>query len=83
MTRAPALWRTAAVAIAALLAADAGLAQTVMAAFGFSAATGLLTWASGALYARMGAGTFLVMAAVGGAAILLVPGLRRHAPPQA
>ena len=67
----------------ALPAARAGLAQTVVAAFGFSAATGLLTWVSGVLYARVGGGTFLVMAAVGGAAALLVPGLRRHAPPQA
>ena len=61
----------------ALPGARAGLAQTVMAAVGFSAATGLLTWVSGALYARIGGGTFLVMAAVGGSALLLVPALRR------
>lgn len=63
----------------ALPAARAGTAQAVLAAFGFSAPTGLLTWVSGLLYAEIGGRTFLVMAAVGGTALLLVPQLRQAA----
>lgn len=63
----------------ALPAARAGTAQAVLAAFGFSAPTALLTWVSGGLYAAIGGRTFLVMAAVGGAALLVAPRLSQAA----
>ncbi len=46
-------------------------AQTLHAALGFSAPTGLLIWLSGLLYARVGGLVFLLMAALGGSAVLL------------
>lgn len=56
-----------------LPAARAGWAQTVMSAIGFSAPTGLLTWIAGLLYADWGGRIFLLMALVGGLAILVTP----------
>jgi len=50
----------------------AASAQTLHAALGFSAPTGLLIWATGLLYARAGGLVFLLMAALGGSAVLLV-----------
>ncbi len=47
-------------------------AQTLHAALGFSAPTGLLIWATGLLYARGGGLMFLLMAALGGSAVFLV-----------
>ena len=42
-----------------------------------SAPSGALIWLSGLLYAGSGGGVFLVMAAVGGSALLLAPALAR------
>ncbi len=57
----------------------AGTAQTMLAALGFAAPTGGLTWLSGHLYGAAGGLVFLLMAAVGGSALLLVPLLPRAA----
>lgn len=64
----------------ALPAQRAGTAQAVMSALGFSAPTGLLVWLSGLIYGAAGGLTFLLMAAVGGSALLVVPALSRAAP---
>lgn len=64
----------------ALPAQRAGTAQAVMSALGFSAPTGLLVWLSGLIYGAAGGLTFLLMAAVGGSALLVVPALARAAP---
>jgi len=58
----------------------AGTAQALMSALGFSAPTGLLIWFSGQIYADAGGLTFLLMAALGGSALLLVPALLRAGP---
>jgi len=61
----------------------AGTAQALMSALGFSAPTGLLVWLSGLIYGAAGGLTFLLMAAVGGSALLTVPALARALPPAA
>jgi PPP family 3-phenylpropionic acid transporter len=53
----------------------AGVAQTMLASLGFSAPTGLLIWLSGRIYGEAGGRVFLVMAAIGGSALLLAPRL--------
>ena len=58
----------------------AGMAQTVLAALGFSLPTGVLVWATGQVFGTLGALAFLPMAVVGGAALLLVGALPRAAP---
>ncbi len=58
----------------------AGTAQALMSALGFSAPTGLLIWFSGQIYGTAGGLTFLVMAVIGGSALLLVPALARVYP---
>jgi len=58
----------------------AGTAQALMSALGFSAPTGLLIWFSGQIYGEAGGLTFLVMAVIGGSALLLVPALARTFP---
>jgi len=63
-----------------LPAQRAGTAQALMSALGFSAPTGLLIWVSGQLYGVAGGLTFLLMAAVGGSALLVVPALARAYP---
>ncbi len=63
-----------------LPAQRAGTAQALMSALGFSAPTGLLVWLSGLIYGRAGGLAFLLMAAVGGSALLLVPALARALP---
>ena len=55
----------------------AGMAQTVMSAIGFSAATGVLVWVTGQAYAGWGGLAFLPMALAGGAALFTVRPLRR------
>ncbi len=60
-----------------LPAQRAGTAQALMSALGFSAPTGLLIWVSGQIYGVAGGLTFLLMAAVGGSALLTVPALAR------
>ena len=50
----------------------AGVAQTLLAALGFSLPTGVLVWLTGQLYAGLGGFVFLPMAVVGGAALLAV-----------
>ncbi|GAC1344734.1 MAG: MFS transporter [Acetobacteraceae bacterium] len=55
----------------------AGWAQAMMAAVGFYAPTGLLTWLSGRIYAERSGQVFLLMAVVGGSALLVVPWLHR------
>ncbi len=55
----------------------AGMAQTLMSALGFSAATAALVWLTGELYGEYDGLAFLPMAAVGGTAGLLVRPLRR------
>ncbi|MDP9096357.1 MAG: MFS transporter, partial [Pseudomonadota bacterium] len=47
----------------------AALAQTVLAAIGFSAPTGLMIWVVGQFYASAGGTVFLGMAALGGSAL--------------
>ena len=47
-------------------------AQALHSALGFSAPTGLLIWLVGLSYGRLGGLVFLAMAAIGGAALLLV-----------
>lgn len=54
----------------------AATAQSLHAALGTGAPTGLLLWISGALYDGTGS-VFLWMAAIGGTALLLAPGLAR------
>ena len=61
----------------------AGTAQALMSALGFSASTGLLVWLSGLIYGVAGGLVFLLMAAVGGSALLIVPALARALPPVA
>lgn len=63
-----------------LPAQRAGTAQALMSALGFSAPTGLLIWLSGQLYSAAGGLTFLLMAAVGGSALLLLPAMARTYP---
>jgi MFS transporter, PPP family, 3-phenylpropionic acid transporter len=60
----------------------AATAQALHAALGYGAPTGLMMLLSGWLYARYGGLVFLAMAAVGGAALLLVPPLARETAPQ-
>lgn len=60
-----------------LPAARAGMAQTLLSALGFSAATGALVWLTGQLYGRWGGLSFLPMAAAGGAALFTVRPLAR------
>ena len=55
----------------------AGTAQALMSALGFSAPTGLLIWLSGHIYGAVGGLTFLLMAVIGGSALLLVPAMAR------
>lgn len=55
-----------------LPAERAGMAQTLVAALGFSAPTAVLVWLTGQLYGQLGGQVFLLMAAIGGAAVLLV-----------
>ena len=55
----------------------AGMAQTVMSALGFSAATAALVWLTGQLYGPYGGLSFLPMAVVGGAAVFTVRPLSR------
>ena len=55
----------------------AGMAQAVMSALGFSFATGIVVWAVGQAYGTLHGLVFLPMALMGGAALLLVPSLRR------
>lgn len=61
----------------AMPATRAATAQTLMSALGFSAPTGLLIWVSGQVYGTAGGLTFLIMAALGGSALLVVPALAR------
>jgi len=63
-----------------LPAQRAATAQALMSALGFSAPTGVLIWFSGQIYGAAGGRTFLVMAAIGGSALLLVPTLLRTYP---
>ncbi len=58
----------------------AGTAQALMSALGFSAPTGLLIWFSGQIYGEAGGLTFLVMAVIGGSALLSVPAMARTFP---
>lgn len=60
----------------------AALAQTCLASVGFSGPTAVLTWLSGAIYAQAGGLVFLVMAALGGSALLVAPRLPGAARPQ-
>jgi PPP family 3-phenylpropionic acid transporter len=53
----------------------AAVAQTLVASFGFSAPTGVLIWLAGRIYADAGGLVFLVMAGIGGSALLLVRSL--------
>lgn len=53
----------------------AALAQTVLAAIGFSAPTGIMIWLVGQLYGSWSGSVFLLMAATGGAAFFVVPRL--------
>jgi PPP family 3-phenylpropionic acid transporter len=55
----------------------AGMAQTLMSALGFSAATAALVWLTGQLYGTWHGLAFLPMALVGGVALLTVPSLAR------
>ncbi len=65
----------------ALPARGAASAQTLLAALGFSAPTGLLIWLSGRIYGQAGGLVFLVMAGVGGAALFAARAMGRL-PPQ-
>jgi PPP family 3-phenylpropionic acid transporter len=56
-------------------AARAGVAQTVLVALGFSAPTGVLIWVSGQVYGAAGGRVFLLMAGIGGLALLVAPHL--------
>ena len=53
----------------------AAMAQTVLASLGFSAPTGVLIWLSGRIYGEAGGLVFLLMAALGGSALLVAPRL--------
>ncbi len=66
-----------------LPAQRAGTTQALMSALGFSAPTGLLIWLSGLIYGTAGGLAFLLMAAVGGSALLIVPALARALPSDA
>jgi PPP family 3-phenylpropionic acid transporter len=65
-----------------LLPGRAGVAQSVMAALGFAAPTGLLIWVSGQVYGQAGGMVFLLMAVIGGAALAVVPRLPAAARPR-
>ncbi len=56
-------------------ASRAAFAQTVLASIGFSAPTGMMIWLVGRLYGSWHGYVFLLMGAVGGAALLVVPRL--------
>lgn len=58
----------------------AATAQALMSALGFSAPTGVLIWFSGQIYGGAGGLTFLVMAAISGSTLLVVPALLRTYP---
>ena len=58
----------------------AGTAQALMSVLGGSLPMGVLTWVAGSLYGQMGGQVFLLMAASGGAAWLVVPALARALP---
>ena len=63
----------------------AGTAQSVLSAVGFSLSSAVVVWATGRLYAPLGAYVFLPVAAMGGAALLTVRPLAhalRPRPPQ-
>jgi PPP family 3-phenylpropionic acid transporter len=62
--------------IAAIVPQHLAATAQAMYALGAGATTALLTWASGALYARLGAHAFLVMALLSAAAAPLTWGLR-------
>jgi hypothetical protein len=47
----------------------------VLVALGFSAPTGVLMWVSGQVYGAAGGRVFLLMAALGGLALLVAPHL--------
>ena len=49
----------------------AALAQTVLAAIGFSAPTGIMIWVVGQFYTAAGGAIFLLMAALGGSALFV------------
>jgi MFS transporter, PPP family, 3-phenylpropionic acid transporter len=55
----------------------AATAQALHSAMGYGAPTGVMTLLAGWIYARYGGAVFLVMAVVGGSALMLVPALRR------
>lgn len=55
----------------------AAMAQTLLAALGFSAPAAALIWASGAVYGAFGSLVFIPMALIGGAAAFTVVPLRR------
>jgi len=57
-------------------ARQAGTAQALHAALGFSVPTGVLSWVSGQVYGVAGGSVFLLMAAVGGAGLLVASRLR-------
>jgi len=61
----------------------AATAQALHSALGFGAPTGLMTLLAGWIYARYGGSVFLLMAVMGGSALLLVPALRRQTKPAA
>ena len=56
----------------------AALAQTLLAAIGFSAPTGITIWIVGQLYSGWGSHVFLLMAPLGGSALLVAYTLRRR-----
>jgi len=61
----------------------AGMAQTVLASLGFSGPTGVLLWVSGRLYDTVGGGSvFMLMALLGGSALVVAPRLPGAARPQ-
>ncbi len=59
-------------------ASRAALAQTVLAAIGFSAPTGIMIWVVGQCYASAGGAVFLGMAALGGGALFVTRFLPRR-----
>jgi PPP family 3-phenylpropionic acid transporter len=66
--------------IAAIVPPHLAATAQAMYALGAGASTALLTWASGALYARLGAHAFLLMALLSAAAVPLAGGLRSVRP---
>ena len=56
---------------------QSGRAQTLLSALGFAAPAGVLAWLSGAVYGVAGGGTFLLMAVVGGAGLLVAAAMAR------